>query len=368
VFNPVIAPCPHCGYDWPSTASGPCATCAGDPPQALRGCRGGWGEVQDGLAALLQGARLLVTTRGTKRWILPPALGTFAVFAALSVWLYRTVMQWLERGRELALAELPELDGFQRTLAEWLVDHALSLAAAKASAFLVATSLTLLVSLWAFSLLYELLAGPFLDEVQGVLERSWFGADPRAARERPSGITARECTLRSLACAGLLLGGLAAAWFASYQGAAWASVVVAFVGIGALLAFQPRYRAWLRWRVVVELRTVLASVQATALSGLMLVFALPVLLVPLAGKPLFALAAGFTTALSLLDIPMSRRRWSIGTRWRFLTRNPLPLVAFGSVAALGYLLPVLGPLVIVPCASAGGLWLLVRLDKTGLRP
>ena len=364
----MITPCPHCGYDWPAAASAPCATCAGKPPQGLLGRRGGWGELRDGLTALLQGARLLVTTRGTKRWVLPPALGTFAAFAALSVWLYRTVMQWLERGRELALEQLPELDGFQRTLAEWLVDHALSLAAAKASAFLVATSLTLLVSLWAFSLLYELLAGPFLDEVHGVLERSWFGADPRAARERPRGISGAQCVQGMLACVGAGAACIAAGAWLARPGSLVGGALAALVAVSAILYVWPAFRAWLRWRAGVELRTVLASLQATALSALMLAFALPVLLVPLVGKPLFALAAGFTTALSLLDIPMSRRRWSIGTRWRFLTRNPLPLVAFGSTAALGYLLPVLGPLVVVPCASAGGLWLLLRLDKSGLRP
>lgn len=324
--------------------------------------------MQDGLAALFEGARLLVTTRGTKRWILPPALGTFAAFAALSLWLYRTVMQWLERGRELALEQLPELDGWQRALSEWLVDHLLSLAAAKASAFLVAMSLTLLVSLWAFSLLYELFAGPFLDEVHGVLERRWFGVDPRAARERPAGLTGTQCALGTLACASVLAAGVALGLWIARPGSLLCGALAGLVACAAILYLRPPFRAWLGWRAKVELRTVLASLQATALSGMLLVFALPVLLLPLVGKPLFALAAGFTTALSLLDIPMSRRRWSIGTRWRFLARHPLPLVAFGAVAALGYLLPVLGPLVVVPCASAGGLWLLLRIDKSGLRP
>ncbi|MBM3988328.1 MAG: hypothetical protein FJ294_10295 [Planctomycetes bacterium] len=363
----MIAPCPYCGYDWPVSANEACATCAGRPPQSLRGRRGGWGELQDGLAALLQGARLLVTTRGTKRWIVPPAVCTFAAFTALSVWLYRTVMHWLERGRELALEQLPELDGWERALAEWLVDHALSLAAAKASAFLIATSLTLLVSLWAFSLLYELLAGPFLDELQGVLESRWFGADPRAARERPVGLTGVECALGTLACVGVIAAGVTLGLWVARPGSLLYGALAGLAACAAILFCWPPFRRWLLWRARIELRTVLASVQATALSGLLLVFALPVLLVPLVGHPLFALAAGFTTALSLLDIPMSRRRWSIGTRWRFLSRHPLALVAFGATAALGYLLPVLGPLVVVPCASAGGLWLLLRIDKSALR-
>ena len=38
------------------------------------------------------------------------------------------------------------------------------------------------------------------------------------------------------------------------------------------------------------------------------------------------------------------------------------------MASLLFLIPVLGPLVMVPGASIGGLWLLVRLDKDRLRP
>ena len=43
-------------------------------------------------------------------------------------------------------------------------------------------------------------------------------------------------------------------------------------------------------------------------------------------------------------------------------------VAYGAVAGLFFLLPVVGPILMVPSASVGGLWLLCRLDKDGLRP
>jgi hypothetical protein len=44
------------------------------------------------------------------------------------------------------------------------------------------------------------------------------------------------------------------------------------------------------------------------------------------------------------------------------------MLTFGVVASLVFLVPVMGPVVMVPAASIGGLWLLVRLDKDGLRP
>jgi len=42
------------------------------------------------------------------------------------------------------------------------------------------------------------------------------------------------------------------------------------------------------------------------------------------------------------------------------------VVTFGAVASLVFVIPLVGPLVMVPAASAGGLWLLCRLDKQEL--
>ena len=51
-----------------------------------------------------------------------------------------------------------------------------------------------------------------------------------------------------------------------------------------------------------------------------------------------------------------------------MAHNFLAMTAFGVVSSLVFLVPVLGPIVMVPAASIGGLWLLVRLDKDSLRP
>ena len=44
------------------------------------------------------------------------------------------------------------------------------------------------------------------------------------------------------------------------------------------------------------------------------------------------------------------------------------VIAFGAVAGLVFVVPLIGPLVGVPAASIGGLWLVCRLDKNTLRP
>jgi uncharacterized protein involved in cysteine biosynthesis len=110
------------------------------------------------------------------------------------------------------------------------------------------------------------------------------------------------------------------------------------------------------------------SVQAAALAGVVLVLFLWLKFVPWIGPPLFFALAGFTVALSLLDIPFSRRQWPLRQRLAFLRHNWAAIVSFGAVSSLVYLIPVFGQLVMVPAASIGGLWLLCRLDKNSLRP
>jgi len=40
---------------------------------------------------------------------------------------------------------------------------------------------------------------------------------------------------------------------------------------------------------------------------------------------------------------------------------------FGATAGLVFAIPLLGPIVAVPAASIGGMWLVIRLDKSFLR-
>jgi uncharacterized protein involved in cysteine biosynthesis len=124
----------------------------------------------------------------------------------------------------------------------------------------------------------------------------------------------------------------------------------------------------LAWIIRVEGKTLFVSIKAAGLAGLLLVVFIWVKFIPGVGPALFVILAGFTTALSLLDIPFSRRGWPLAMRLAFLRRNFLPAVAYGIVSGLFFLLPIVGPILMVPSASIGGLWLLCRLDKNNLRP
>jgi uncharacterized protein involved in cysteine biosynthesis len=364
----MIRPCPLCGYALESVAA-PCSACGSKPADpSLATPLGTWSGLRAAWVAVPRGLGLLVTTRGTKRWLIPPAVLTSAAFIALAWWLYELASAWVERGREWVESQAPQVEGFWRSTLVWLVEHSFAFALGKLTGFLLASTVSFVAALWTFSLLYELVAGPFLDEVHGSIERRWFGRNLRDERERPKGLTPGEVTKRMALCltTGLVLVG------ASFT-VDWPFATLAALGLTLLVVYgcarhSPAFGEWLAWRAAIELRTLAASLEATAIAAVMLVFALPLLLIPWFGTPLFALAAGFTTSISLLDIPMSRRRWGILLRLSFLAHHAPSVLVFGLVASLMFLVPVLGPLLMVPAASVGGLWLFVRLDKGVLSP
>lgn len=364
-----MRPCPICGYDRLATAAGEsgCPSCGLAPREAsLASPVPTWRGVRAGLAAVPRGLHFLMTTRGVKRWIVPPALLTFAAFLLSTWWLWRLVEGLIDRLHAGASTVSLDAPWIVRAF-EWLLAKTVLIVLAKLTGFALAFAVGAIAMLWTFSLVYEVISGPFLDEIQGKIEKRWFGIDPRNEREAPRDISPEQC-LRISLIAGSAAALLVVASLLLEGPLAWT------LGLGGpLLAFavagiaRRDYGRWLRWRIGLELRTLAVSLEASALSGVMLLFALPVLFVPLLGYPLFALAAGFTTAISLLDIPMSRRRWKLSLRIAFLFTHLPAVLAFGTVASLLYMVPIVGPLAMVPAASVGGLWLFCKLDKASLQ-
>src|SRR5262245_10321198 len=197
-------PCRICGYHAPLPE---CPHCGGKPslPSLAQPARGAAAGVLAGVSAVPVGLWLLATTRGVKRWLVPPLLLTLA-FLVAALW---TGFAWLRRAAGGVLPEHVHLAGWK-----WL-ERALDLAYRAGTSgplyWLVAFLLGSLVAWYAFSVVYEALAGPFLDEVQGRFERRWFGADPRSRLERPSDIPEERCFWLTLAAsagaAALLLAG-----------------------------------------------------------------------------------------------------------------------------------------------------------------
>ena len=111
----------------------------------------------------------------------------------------------------------------------------------------------------------------------------------------------------------------------------------------------------------------LTSLLGLVLTGAMLVLALPLLLVPVLGHYLYGAAAGFATSLALLDIPFGRRGLGTAARVAFLRRHAVATTVYGTASGLLFGIPFIGPLIVVPSASVGGLWLFCRLDKEHLR-
>lgn len=371
-------PCPLCGFHAPDAT---CPHCGGAPLEPslrapLRGAASGLGPA---LAALPRGVWFLVTTRGVARWLLPPFVLTSALLVVAGAWVFERLDAWLDAG----LSQVVRLERLRESASGWpgWLER-VGLAAARSLEWIAGALLALFA--WAplhwvgwflvasllvwflFSLVYELLAGPFLDEVQARLEARWFGADPRERLERPGGLSSERAARRTVLLSGSVALGLLVGWLAPGLSLAAALLLAPLFALPWLVGV-PGYRTWLVWALRVQARALAASVQAALFSGALIVLALPLYFVPLWGYPLFAAVCGFATAVGLLDIPFERRGWSRRQRWRFLRANLPALVVFGTGCGLLLAVPLAGPLLFVPASSLGGLWLVCRLDKSALR-
>jgi uncharacterized protein involved in cysteine biosynthesis len=370
-------PCPLCGYDAsivPSsrgeTASGEaCPHCQLDPLDASLGAprAGTFGGVRVGLAALPRGLYYLATTRRVKRWLLPPLILTLGAFVAIFWWFWALVSPVVEAVRDKTQVDLPWPEGWYRTAVEWVLRSWLIGWLAQFGGLVLFGLVSFLAALWAFSIVYEALAGPFLDEVHGRLEERWFGANPRDRIQRPTALPPEKCALLSVVASVPAAASIVTWWMVTGPLAWWYLLGVPLPFLVASF-LHPEYGRWLWWIVRLEGGTLWVSVKAALLAGVVLVLFLPVKFLPVVGYLVFACVAGFTTALSLLDIPFSRRQWSLRARFSFMVHNLPAVTTFGVVASLLFLIPFIGPILMVPAASAGGLWLVCRVDKDFLRP
>ncbi len=376
------SPCPLCGYD---ALAPPCPHCGGHPREGTLRRRPAdplLGTL-DGLLALPFGLWFLATTRGVKRWLVPPLVATLILMIGALVVTFRfmnglleshlpgeftltdTSWDWLENRSETwdwAKATW----GAVLVALQWVVNAAWGLLTSKPLQLIGWFFVGSLVMWYCFSIAYEALAGPFLDEVQARLEAKWFGSDPRSRLERPTDIPPETCARLTTLGLGLVSGIFVLALVAFHAGF-WLALLLAPLGLVPSLLLDRRYGTWLAWVATVEGRATWTSLQASLITGVLLVFALPLYFVPGVGYFLFAAAAGFATAISLLDIPLERRGWPLRCRLRFIARNMLPMLAFGITSGMLLAVPFLGPVLMVPAASVGGLWLICRLDKNPLR-
>ena len=359
-------PCPLCGYHAPALECPHCHLRVRAP--SLQGRRISWaGAAWAGLMAMPMGFLLLVRTPRIKRFLVPPIFLTALAFTLLFLWMWGGISD-LFHAMEIrdpeALGWRP--DWLQR-VGEWLVASKILLWLAGFGKWVFFLAAAGLVGVWAFSIVYEAIAGPFLDEIHGRLEEGWFGVNPRNEIERPSTLPPERCGWLSVWAGVPAVFCLVVFWFASGW-PAWIALAASPLPFILLSIKNREYGRWLRWVIRIESKTLWISVQAAALAGLVLLLFLWLKFIPGVGPPLFFALAGFTTAISLLDIPLSRRQWSLRRRLTFVARRWPAMLTFGLVSSLVYMVPVLGQVVMVPAASIGGLWLICRLDKNVMRP
>jgi uncharacterized protein involved in cysteine biosynthesis len=364
MLNPT--PCRLCGYDAPGPSCPHCQHGSSDdslqdqPTTQI-------GRILDGLQAVPRGLWLLVTTRGVKRFLVPPVLLTLLAFGALFTWSLGLVDILVDAATVDNLESMGLEEGYFKAAVTWLLDKGVATLLAKISGVVLWLVVSSIVALYAFSVVYEAVAGPFLDEIQGRIETSWFGINPRDEIQRPTSIPVADCIKLSLLGAVPALGFLVAGFVVSGP-VGWMLPFGAPLCYLALGLAKKDYGLWLWWVLRIESHTLMVSIKASLVVVFLLIIFLPLKFVPVVGLPLFMAVAGFATAITLLDIPFSRREWALTKRLQFLVHNAGAVTAYGGVAGLLFVIPILGPLIMVPAASIGGLWLVVRLDKDSLRP
>ncbi len=377
-------PCSLCGYHAPADACPHCGHTS-ELASLARPLSGPFRGVVDGLMAVPMGLWLLAKTRGTKRWLVPPFVVTFTLLAALLWIVFRAFDRMLDSvlpgdisfgdKRWDWLEGLSEgWDWLKSTwygiaaASEWIVNAIYGLLTSQPLKWVGYFLVGSLVVWYCFSIAYEALAGPFLDEVQSRLEKRWFGEDPRNRLERPNDIPEERCLRRSIVAAAGAVVIVVAGIFLPYF-PVWLAVLLTPLSLAAVCWRDREYAEWLWWVARVEGRATWVSLQAAAITGVVLVLALPLYFVPFGvGYVLYAGVAGFATAVGLLDIPFERRGVRLRQRLGFLFRNILPMISFGVVSGLLLAIPLAGAALMVPGASIGGLWLICRLDKSSMRP
>lgn len=312
-----------------------------------------------GLEALPRGLGLLVSTPGWVLLLALPALGSFALLSAGVATLWRWGAghwrRWEQEPPELGAGPLAERG------------EALLRAAAESSwssglAGVLAGALLLIFGWYLFALAFEVLLGPFLDELHARVERRRYGREDIERIGRPQALSTAQVTrLSSVAGAAAI----ALAFGGWLQASPLVGLLLMPVPFFTASLLQPNYGRWLVWALGVESRLLIVGLGVALFALVLLVALLPLTLLPFVGVPLYALGVGFGTALTLLDLPAARRGWSVGLRWRFARAHALPLALFGALSGSLFAIPMVGVLLGVPAASLGSFWLLEQLEKPG---
>lgn len=387
-MHPRIPRCPRCGYAHSGAAA--CAVCQFDPgakEPVLPGTSPLPRRPATGITALVAGALafprgllMLFSSRGVKRLMLPPFAITFLIFTGLILSIQTALSGWLDRSLPEgvnARLTLDSLDpGWWRHSLEWLLNDGFGIELLRGGSWILFAVLAMLLAWTTFSLVFELVAGPFLDELHGQLEERWFGFDPHKLRNRPTELPAATCARLSWRL-GLVGAALALVGF-WYLRTSWALFTVpmflAPFAVAALPGGLPgakdgaEYGKWLRWVLGHNTRALGASASVALVTLVLVVVFFPLNFVPPIGSLLYAGIVGTGTAIGMLDLPLERRDLGVRERLSFATHHLGPVALFGVITGAVFSVPVIGPLVAIPSASVGALWLVCRLDKGFLGP
>ncbi|MHC4839260.1 MAG: EI24 domain-containing protein, partial [Planctomycetota bacterium] len=255
-----------------------------------------------------------------------PALGSFALLSAAIAALWRWGAGHWRRWEE----QPPDFgDGPWAERAEALLGAAAESSWTSGLAGVLAAALLLIFGWYLFALAFEVVLGPFLDELHARVERRRYGREDIERLGRPPALSTAQVTRRSSIAGALAIALALGGWLlVSPQ----VGLLLAPAPFFAASLLQPEYGRWLVWALGVESRLLIVGLAIATFALFLVVLLLPLTLLQVVGVPLYALGVGFGTALSLLDLPAARRGWSVGLRWRFAWAHALPLALFGALS------------------------------------
>ena len=109
------------------------------------------------------------------------------------------------------------------------------------------------------------------------------------------------------------------------------------------------------------LRAGFAALKMFLLEMAVVIPAMVLLLIPVAGPLLFAVPAGFFMALTYMDYSLDRRKLGVGSKLSFCLKHFAEVMGFGTLVYACMLVPFLNVLT-VPVAAVGGTRLFLRLN------
>ncbi len=102
------------------------------------------------------------------------------------------------------------------------------------------------------------------------------------------------------------------------------------------------------------------SLTTVAFNLAVMIVCWPITLIPVVGVLLYLLPTSYVKALESLDVTFGRKRMALSAKRAWIAQRRATALGFGAAIVLGnFIVPIIGTMIVVPAAAAGGTLLVV---------